>query len=280
MHGLAIAIAAILCGQAPTATLGARVEIGDGAFAFIPKGYRAKADKVHVVMHLHGASSTLEPAVVASGWNVVLIEFNRNGLSGVYTKPFSDPALFGRLIDATLKVVSDKGLATNPVRGKVIVSSFSAGFGGVREMLKIPAIFDQIDAIILEDSLYSGYEGDPKDRKVSPLLMSGFEKFAKEAVEGRKTLLITHSSQTPEGYASTTETADYLIAAVGAKAEPVEVDWKDGWKQTRQCKKGTFLVLGFAGAEAADHVRHLRRIAEVWQRIPVDLAAMLRDRPA
>jgi hypothetical protein len=196
----------------------------------------------------------------------VLVEFNRPGLSSVYTKPFSDAGLFNRLLDAALKAIAAKGLAEHPKLGRVIVSSFSAGFGGVREMLKVPATFERIDVLILADSLYSGYAGDPAARQVDPGLMAGFERFAREAAAGRKTMLLSHSAQVPGGYASTTETADFLIAALGGAPERLDRDRGDGWQQTRRFRRGRFEVLGFEGAEAADHMRHLRRIGLLWER--------------
>ena len=97
----------------------------------------------------------------------------------------------------------------------------------------MPEHFDRIDGLIMADSIYCGYTGDPKDHKVDPALMDGFRRFALEAAAGRKTFLVTHSALIPEGYASTAETADFLIDAVAGRADPVKVDWATGWTQTR-----------------------------------------------
>jgi hypothetical protein len=72
----------------------------------------------------------------------------------------------------------------------------------------------------------------------------------------------------PEGYASTTETADFLIRAVGGEPESTQVVWADGWTQTRRFARGRFLVFGFAGGEGTDHLRHLREIERIWKAIP------------
>jgi len=247
---------------------GTEIELGEGATLFIPPGYQAREGKVNIALHLHGAATVVEPALGETGWNAVLIVFNRSGLSSAYSKPFSDPSLFPRLLDEAIKSLSDRYPGEPLKVGKVLVSSFSAGFGGVREILKTPTSFDRIDILVLADSLYCGYSGDPANKRLDPGLMGGFERFAREAAEGRKRLLVTHSAQVPEGYASTTETADFLIAATGATAGPFEADWGDGWRQTRRAVIGRFEVLGFAGEGAADHLRHLRRIAELWKRVP------------
>lgn len=247
---------------------GTEIELGDGATLYIPTGYQPTDGKVNVALHLHGAATVVEPAIEEGGWSAVLIVFNRGGLSSAYAKPFSDPSLFPRLLDQAVKALDDRYPGRPLKVDKVLLSSFSAGFGGVREILKTPASFDRIDALVLADSLYCGYSGDPATKTLDADLMSVFERFAREAAEGRKRVLVTHSAQVPEGYASTTETADSLINATGADVESKDVDWGDGWRQTRRAVKGRFEVLGFAGVEAADHLRHLRRVGALWKHIP------------
>ncbi|HEY2154799.1 MAG TPA: hypothetical protein VGH33_04170, partial [Isosphaeraceae bacterium] len=187
-------LALVLIAQVATPAAGPpgrHIDLGGEATLFIPEGYRPSGPIVNIVLHLHGAASVIEPALVEVGWPAVLIEFNRKGLSSVYTKPFSDPALFPRLLDRTLLAVKDAGLAADPRVGWVVVSSFSAGFGWVRELLKDPKSYGRIYALVLADSLYAGYLGDPKDRKVDPELMTGFRRFARDAADGKKSLLVT-----------------------------------------------------------------------------------------
>ena len=244
---------------------GRRIDLGGEATLFVPEGYRPREGLVDVVLHLHGAPKVIETAMVDAKWPAVLIEFNRKGLSSVYTSPFSDPKLFPRLLDGTLRAIAEAKLAESPRVGQVAVSAFSAGFGGVRELLKVPEHFARIDTLILGDSLYCGYEGDPAARKVDSRLMAGFRAFAKEAAKGSKTMVVTHSAQVPEGYGSTTETADDLIATVGGTATPARLDRGAGWVQVREFRKGNFMIIGFEGVGPEDHMRHLRRIATTWE---------------
>ena len=266
---MALGAILVLQGQAPEpATPGRRIGLGiDGATLFIPEGYQPGAGgAIDLVLHLHGASSVLEPALVESRWPAVLIAFNRKGLSRVYAEPFSDATLFTRLVDSARSALEDHKVSDAPKIGRIVVSSFSAGFGGVRALLEVPEHFARIDGLIMADSIYCGYTGDPKNHKVDPSLMDGFRRFALEASAGRKTFLVTHSALVPEGYASTAETADFLIDAVGGTANPLKVEWAKGWTQTRDFSKGHFVVLGFAGTEGADHMSHLRQIRLLWKR--------------
>lgn len=270
MTPLSLALALILpfAGSEPTPP-GHRVDLAgiEGAALFVPEGYQPGAGGVvDVVLHLHGARSTVEPAFVESRWPAVLVTFNRKGLSRVYAEPFSDPSLFPRLLEAARSALKDLHVADDLRIGRVVVSSFSAGFGGVRALLKVPEHFARIDGLIMADSIYCGYAGDPKERRVDPALMEGFRRFAVEASAGRKTMLITHSALVPDGYASTGEVADFLIRAVGGQPEPARVEWAKGWTQTRAFSRGRLVVLGFEGTQGADHMNHLRQIGRLWAR--------------
>lgn len=270
MSSLLLATILVFPGQTSVPDLpGHRVELMgiEGAALFVPEGYRpAASGVVDVILHLHGARPVLERALVDARWPGVLITFNRKGLSRVYAEPFSDPVMFPRLLDAARAALKNLRIADDPRIGRVVVSSFSAGFGGVRALLKIPEHFARIDGLIMADSIYCGYKGDPKERRIDPELMEGFRHFAIEAAAGRKTFLLTHSALVPDGYASTAETADFLIRAVGGTAEPRRVEWVEGWTQTRAFSRGQFVVLGFDGTQGADHMNHLRQIGRLWAR--------------
>jgi hypothetical protein len=264
-------LALVLFLQAPSPVPpppGLRVDLGGEATLFVPEGYRPSEGKVNVVLHLHGASSVIEPALVEVGWKAVLVEFNRKGLSSVYTKPFSEPALLPRLLDRTVAAVKDAKLDDDPKLGWVVVSSFSAGFGGVREMLKVPTNYDRIGALVLADSLYAGYVGDPKEHRVDPANMEGFRRFTRDAGAGRKSLLVTHSALVPDGYASTAETADDLVASLSGESSPSHDAWGPKLAMTRRFDKGRALIVGFAGTTGDDHMAHLRGIARLWMALP------------
>jgi hypothetical protein len=266
---LTLAFAVNLAGTAPEPVPGGRrVELGiEGATLFVPDGYRpSPSGSVDVILHMHGALSVVEPALIEARWPGVLIAFNRKGLSRVYAEPFSDRTLLPRLLDAARSALKDLRVAGDLRIGRVVVSSFSAGFGGVRALLAVPEHFARIDGLIMADSIYCGYTGDPKERQVDPALMEGFRRFAVEAAAGRKTFLLSHSALVPEGYASTAETASFLIRAVGGTPETVHIDWAPGWMQTSAFARGRFVVLGFAGTEGPDHMSHLRQIHKLWKR--------------
>ncbi len=269
---LIVILVALIAASLPCdATASRQVDLGE-AVLVLPDELRPRGEPVPIILHMHGAPATIEKAAAEARWIAPVLLFNRKGLSSVYTEPFRDPRLFPRLLDKTQKALADIWPAERPQVGRVFVSTFSAGFGGLRELLAVPEHFARIDGVILADSLYAGYAGDPAKRQIDPAKMVNFRKFAAEAAAGRKLMVVTHSAQIPPGYASTTETADDLIGHVGGKAEAVAEDWGDGWQLKQRYQKGRLLVLGFAGEGPDDHLRHLRRLGKIW------LAALELDR--
>lgn len=218
-------------------------------------------------LHLHGATATVEQAFARIGAPGVLVTLTLPGLSKVYADHFADPSVFDSLLREVAAAMRGAGAGPDWTPGELTVSSFSAGFGGVRQLLRQPAAFDRITTLVMADSIYCGYAEPAADRRVDPGLMEGFVRFARLAAEGKKRMLITHSEQVPAGYASTTETADYLLAAVGAQRAADPRAWDQDLHQLSIGRQGQFEVTGFAGREAADHLRHLRSLGAFLDRV-------------
>jgi hypothetical protein len=252
--------------ETPTAIRFEQHRIGK-AIVSLPDNWKSRATDVPVWIHLHGAPAVLEAAFAEMGAPGVLVNLTLPGLSKVYADHFADARVFPELmrdIEALL-------LRLEPERprrlGRVTISSFSAGFGGVRQLLRDDSSFDRIAAVVMADSLYSGYQGDAAAKEVNVELMSGFLRFAELASAGKKRLVISHSRQVPEGYASTTETADFLIGRLkGERSEVEKGVWPGGLRLLTRYTRGQVEVLGFDGDGPEDHMRHLRSIGVFLRR--------------
>jgi hypothetical protein len=104
------------------------------------------------------------------------------------------------------------------------------------------------------------------------LQLAAFSKYAERAARGEAFMLVTHSSIEPGTYASSTETAHYLIDHVGGR--PLEARRQDalGLELIEAFSQGNFHVRGYAGGGEADHCAHLalmqdavRAIAKRWK---------------
>jgi D-alanyl-D-alanine carboxypeptidase/D-alanyl-D-alanine-endopeptidase (penicillin-binding protein 4) len=245
-----------------------RVPLGPAVLS-LPEDWRALGRDVPLWIHLHGATDVMEREFASIGAPGVLVTLTLPGLSKVYADHFRSGDVFGRLIgeaDSALRTATTSDGGERKI-GRVTVSSFSAGFGGVRELLKQPAAFDRISALVMLDSIYCGFAGEPAQRAVDAELMAGFTRFAREAAENRKRMVITHSAQPTSDYASTTETADFLIRTLGGVRGEADEEWAPGWRQVSEYSRGQFEVIGFAGASAEDHLRHLRASGAILGRV-------------
>lgn len=237
------------------------------AVVSLPERWAAMGPEVPVWIHLHGATEVVEREFGAVGAPGVLVTLTLPGLSRVYAEHFARAGAWTELLGEVERVMRERAAGKNVKAGRVTVSSFSAGFGGVRELLKQPEAYGRIGTLVMADSIYCGYAGDPTEKQVDAELMKGFVAFAKDAAEGRKRMVVSHSGQVPEGYASTTETADFLIAAVNGERSEEREEWEGGLRLVSEAARGQFAVLGFAGAGPEDHMAHLRGLRGFFGRV-------------
>jgi hypothetical protein len=222
---------------------------------FVPADY-APLSEIDVVVHFHGANGVTEEQFILPA---ALVTVNFNGLSSAYSGPFSDPSLLETILD---EAVAKAGLARgieNPVFGRVVLSSFSAGYGAIREIL-LAANYD-VYGVVLADSLHAGYY----NAQPNPWQMEPFVDFAKKAASGTGSMTLSHSAIMPGSYASTTETADLLIADTSATRISVDLWNPLGMHQVSEAVTGNFRVRGFAGQTGADHMDHLYYLGELWK---------------
>ncbi len=222
----------------------------------------------HVLVHFHGAPETVGSAFSRSGVDAILVVVNFRGLSSAYSKPFaSDTTLFSRILGRARAAFSASGAGGDADDWqRVSVSSFSAGYGAVREILKTPELFDSIDAIVAADSIYAGLQSEQPVRQVDEQQMRDFLRFASLAATGKKSFVLSHSAQ-PTPYASTTETADYLLDALMMGRNSDSTIATPTWKQATAATRRGFVVLGFEGESGPDHLQHLRNIDLLWNRL-------------
>jgi hypothetical protein len=230
------------------------------AVVSLPAHWATLGPEIPVWLHLHGAPATVEANFADIGAPGILVNITLPGLSKIYGDHFAEPAVFADLLRDTEAALRRDSAASVWKLGRLTVSSFSAGFGGVRQLLRQPAAFERIAVLVMADSIYCGYVGDSANKRVDPESMRGFLAFARLAVEGKRRLLITHTQQVPEGYASTTETADYLIAELAGQRTPEERAWTPALRQLSRFSCGEAEIIGFAGSRPEDHMQHLRSI--------------------
>ncbi len=225
---------------------------GQFAQLFVPDYFVAPADgNFTLVFHLHSASWAAEDEVYRSHVNTILFNIHLGGLSSPYQSWFSNAANFQKILDTVVSVLRANNIIANPQIRRLIVTSFSAGYAGVREIFKSPTYYNRINALTLADGLHSN-----SDSATMRIQMQDFLRFAREARDRRKVFLLTHSSIQTTGYENTTSTANYLIANIGSTRQPFSAVDEIGTQYSR-CDTGHFHLKGYFGDTANDHLKHL-----------------------
>lgn len=223
-----------------------------------------------VVIHFMGAAWLPQRAVAELGDGTVSAVVNLGAGSSVYDRSFSEPAAFDSLLAGVSAAVASVA-GVDVTLHDVTLSAFSAGHGAIRAILREPRHFDRVDAVLLLDGMHTSYipertvlagGGTLDDRNLAELT-----RFAEAAVRGQKRFLVTHSEIFPGTFASTTETADHLLAALGLRRTAV-LEWGPrGMQLLSRVRAGEFELLGFAGNSAPDHVDHLHAMPEMLSRL-------------
>ncbi len=224
----------------------------------VPETYHPSDGVVDLVVHFHGTAERARECFEKSGRSAALVAVVYNGLSWKYEKPFlDDPKLFARILhEAKLKLAEHLGVKSVRVN-RLVVSSFSAGFGALRQILKDPSYANAITDLVMVDTLYAGYVQKDGKNLVNPTDMAPFEAFVQRAAKGEKTVWLTYSQVVPPGYASTCETARYLLDKVGGKLEPASGKDAPGLSLVSKADVGNFHVRGYSGDDGPAHMQHL-----------------------
>lgn len=230
-------------------TLAGRREALEVGTLFIPAGLKIKS-RIPLFIHFHGGTWLPEVAASRVGGTAVISAQLGSG-SGVYAKPFGDPKLFAKLI-------AEAETKAHVTFGPITLTSWSAGYGAVREILKIPANYARVDGVLLIDGMHTGYV----DGRPDPEGLATFLQFARDAAAGRKRMIVTHSEIFPGTYASTTETADWLLNALGIPRRATLKWGPMGTQQLSEARRGRFRLIGYAGNAAPDHVDQLHSLPE------------------
>ena len=245
---------------------GTHLEALEGTL-FVPSYLEIRPGPVPLLIHLQGARWLAEANFYQARVQGVLYTSGLKGLSRAFQGPFSDPKHLGAILADIEKKLSSMVNGGKVKVGRIGITSFSAGFGAVREILKKKEYFDRIDYILMADSIYASYLSP--EIRVPPIgQMKDFIRFAQEAVLGRKVMLVTHSHYLPRSYCGTWETADVLLACVGGKRKKVMEYTKRGIPIDFRFDRGGFHLLAADEATAVIHADFLYTIGELLERFP------------
>ena len=248
-------------------------ERGTNFILFLPEGWtNSVSTNITAFMHFHGAPWFVIQEHVRRGAREPLVTFALGEGSTTYRLPFEDTNRFSRVLGLVESELRKQG-ATPARITQVDVSSFSAGYGAVRELVKSPHAFSIIRRIVLLDSMYAGLE--PKEpgstnRYPQSSQIDVWVPFAKAAMRGEKTFVLAHSQVPTSTYASSAECAAALLSKLNVKSQAVltnslpAANDPDFPLLSRVDVKGLH-IWSYGGTDAQAHMTHARHLADVWQ---------------
>jgi hypothetical protein len=218
---------------------------------FLPAGLKSGAP---ILFFFHG--DTWVPEIAAAQNHTAAVSVQAGTGSAVYARLFEEPQRFLQLL---AEAESKAGMKF----GRVMIGGWSAGCGAVRQIIKTPASYERVNGALLIDGIHDDYvdgKPGPLESKLAAENLEVWMPLLHDAVAGKKRVIITHSEIFPGTYASTTETADALLKMLGVTQRAVLKWGPMGLQQLSEASSGRFLLMGFAGNSAPDHVDQLHSL--------------------
>lgn len=252
---------------------------------FVPHFYNAELTTgTEVCVFFLGAAWVTQQNYDSARKNAPLVTIGFPTL-GEYGPAFKSPKAFRDVLDSVQAKLVEENFTTRPIT-KVCLASFSGGYSAVREILSQREYADLVTDVLLADSLYPARTKD-KPPKIDPASAKAFTDFALKAAAGEKTMWYTQlfPPKPHERGNTTTMAADFLIDAVGAERKwflgagpdsaPTTETLHNDYAATRnaaeravlyRADKGNFHVIGYAGMTMQDHMEHLYRVHELFEK--------------
>jgi len=224
------------------------------------QGGLGKNGQFDVIIHFHG-HEPIRKEFVKSAKGIVLVGIDLGIGSGAYQQSFSSPATFTNLLASVEAAVARHAGRPSAHIRKLALSSWSAGYGAIEQILRQPAS-SKVDSVILLDSLHAGYT-DEQAHTLKADQLTPFIAFAKRAAAKHTFMFMSHSSIIPPGYASTTEVAGYVVGKLGGKPKKANRQDVLGLDMIDRFDKGNFHMRGYTGDDKPDHCAHIGLMADI-----------------
>lgn len=213
-----------------------------------------------LMIHFHGHEAVRKEWVQVMH-NAVLVGIDLGLGSGPYESAFAPRGTIKSLVESVERAIAKRsGVERAHVR-RLGLSAWSAGYGAVQNILSDPWGSEHVDTVVLLDGLHCGYQG----HSLNAAQLKPFLEFSARAAERDRLMVVTHSSIIPPGYASTTETANFLISKLGGHPTKTQPRASDpmGLELISRYTRGYFHVRGFAGNDTLDHCAQIGLFRDV-----------------
>ncbi len=217
----------------------------------------APTEQFDLLVHFHGADAVrklLAPATLG----LVIVGVDAGSGAQKYEEKLYGSDSLEDLIGSVLDVLQESQ-DEPPMLRHLIISSWSAGYGAVHQLLmhhpRRPA------AVVLLDSLHASYAGDSAHMRTAGL--EPFLAYARLAAAGEALMVVTHSEIRPPGYASTSETASYLLRQLGGQRRYAGLESIAGVEHKTSFDENGLHIRGYTGTTKQAHCAQLRLLLPI-----------------
>jgi hypothetical protein len=221
----------------------------------VPKPGGARTAPLAVVFH----AGTWLPEVAGHEAGTAVIGVQLPASSGGYAAAVAEAGRFPSLLEEAERKA---GVRFRPIT----LVGWSAGCGALRELLPQPDAVSRVDRAIAIDGIHTDYvdgKPGPLESRLETAKLGPWLAFAREAVAGRKRLLVLHTEIFPGTFASTTETADWLVRELGLRRRAVARWGPMGTVMLSDTRAGHLRIQGYAGNSAPDHMDLLHALPDL-----------------
>ncbi len=238
---------------------------------YVTKAARGQR-RVSVLVHYHGVAWIPQQAAEVQGRPLVVVSLSLGSGSGVYDRTFRVAGMTDSLMARTQATLDSLAGRRVDVQ-RVYLSGFSAGHGAIRVILRDSTWMHRVNGVLLMDGMHTSYvpEGVPlaSGSTLDANNLLALTAYARRAARGDTDtrMVVTHSEIFPGTFASTTETAAWMLQSLGLAEQPVLKWGPRGLQQIGEAKRGRLLAMGFAGNSAPDHIDHFHAMPELLRHL-------------
>ncbi|WP_437593999.1 hypothetical protein [Sorangium sp. So ce1000] len=241
----------------------------------VPPAHAIRADGGYdLLIHFHGAEP-VRKLLAPKGMDLVIAGVDLGTRSSEYARALESGGWDALLQAIDREVGSATGSAGAHAR-RLVLSSWSAGSGAIGRIIERGN--SHVDGLILLDSLYGSYM--PGQTSLAQGQLAPYVALASAAARGAPVFYLTHTEIPTSGYASTKETATFLLRELGAAPIAVTASGDDApsgapgrgaeeaeaggaLRLTRMYDGGSLYVRGYAGAGPGEHCAQLRLLPAI-----------------
>jgi hypothetical protein len=236
----------------------------------VPPSLALRDGRFDLVIHFHGPHAQTFAALDDAELGAAIVSVNLGEGGTRYGTAASAPELIDRLVAFAEREVDASGRAPDARVGRIALSSWSAGFGAIREILKRPRDEARVDAVLLADGLFTDWSParraptKPTDQG-APARDADFEKvkavidFARSATEGDKLFVLTHTGIDNRAYPDAPRCADAMLRYFSLeKGFPGGLPRSARGAQPYATDSAGFHIWGFGGKGWSDHLAQHR----------------------